>query len=339
MLKQFILIVAILFIYQDAQSQFKISGIVKDDKNEILPFVSIYEKGTTNNTISNEKGYFVFDVGGGNRTIVFQYLGYKTVYKELNVKQDVEIEVSLLPEDLNINEVVIQAGEDPSYPIIRSAIKNREINKFGKQEFESELYTKALMKIKDAPKTLFGMDLGNMDGILDSNRNGILYLSESISEVNFSPPKQYKEVLLSSKVSGESNGISVNQFSYANFNFYNENISLFRNLISPISDEAFSYYNFYLYEKFVDNNGSTVNKIKVKPKSNFRPCFSGFIYINDDLWNINSLELSIDGDAIKNPIMDSIIIKQVFIPVKESKQWYLINQNVYFKANIFGIKA
>lgn len=339
MTKGFYFLSIITFFCLEIHAQYKIRGVVSDEKNDALPFVSIYEKGTTNNTISNENGQYIFETTPGKHIIVFQYLGYKTVFKEVNINENTELNVALNPEDLNMDEVVIQAGEDPSYPIMRAAIRNREINKFGKQEFKAELYTKALMKIKDAPKTLFGMDLGNMDGILDSNRNGILYLSESISDVNFSPPGDYKEILLSSKVSGESNGISVNQFSYANFNFYNENVNLFRSLISPLADEAFSYYNFYLYEKFVDNNGKTVNKIKVKPKSNFRPCFTGFLYINEDLWNINSLDLAIHGDAIKNPIMDSIIIKQVFVPVKESNQWYLINQNVYFKANIFGFKA
>ena len=61
--------------------------------------------------------------------------------------------------------------------------------------------------------------------------------------------------MLSSKVSGDDRGISVNQFSYVNFNFYNENIQLFRELISPLSSSALQYYNYYLYEEFTDETG------------------------------------------------------------------------------------
>ena len=82
-----------------------------------------------------------------------------------------------------------------------------------------------------------------------------------------------------------------------------------------------------------------VCKIKVKPKSAFRPCFSGFIYINDSLFNINSIDLSISGDVIKNPILDSINIHQIFVPLDTSSFWHLITQNIGFKLNIFTFKA
>lgn len=317
------------------QAQGKIKGRVTDTEGMALAFASVYELGTTYGTLTNEQGYYELELTPGIHTLAYQYLGYSQLIKKVNFPADKEVNVTLVSENYQIKEVEVVAGEDPAIPIIRKAIASRDFHLKKTPAYQAELYIKALMKIIDAPKSFLGQELGTMDGILDSTRQGILYFSESLSRINFAPPASYKEELLSSKVSGDDRGISVNQFSYANFNFYKKDIQLFRELISPISDNALQFYNFYLYEEFPDNLGNKVYKIKVKPKSNFRPCFSGFVYINDGLFNFNRLELNISGDAVKNPIVDTITIQQVFLPIGNEGYWPLFTQNVSFKIKIF----
>lgn len=321
-------------------AQYKISGKITDTHREPLGFVSIYLQNSTNGTLANEKGEYYLNVGSGKINIIIQHLGYKSQSKTIIVNKDEVVNFVLEEETFHIEEVVVNAGEDPAIPIIKKAIKKRVSYLENPHSYKAELYIKALMKIVDAPKSFLGQELGTMDGILDSARQGILYFSESLSNVNYAPPNKYKEEMLSSKVSGEDRGISVNQFSYANFNFYNEYIGLFRELISPIADVAFNYYNFYLYETFKDKNGYDIHKIRVKPKSAFTPCFNGFIYISDQLYNIQSLDLGISGQAIKNALLDSISIKQVYVPSTiDSNYWNLITQSVEFKIKIFSFKT
>ncbi len=315
--------------------QSRLKGRVTDRSGSALSFASVYELGTTNGTLTNEEGYFELELKPGEHQLAFQYLGYGSQTRKISFPKDKEIQVSLLPENFQIAEVEIVAGEDPAMPIIRKAIELRDQNLKKTPAYRSELYIKALMKIVDAPESFLGQNLGSMDGILDSSRQGILYFSESLSRINFAPPKNYKEEMLSSKVSGDDRGISVNQFSYVNFNFYNENIQLFRELISPLSGSALQYYHYYLYEEFTDETGQKVYKIKVKPKSTFRPCFSGFIYINEGLFNINKLELKVSGDALKNPVVDTINIQQVFLPIGNDGYWPLFTQNIGFKVKVF----
>ncbi len=329
-----------LFIINFCLSQYKISGKITDTNNEDLGFVSIYIQNSTNGTLANEKGEYYLKVTPGKITIIVQHLGYISQSKTINVSKDEVVNFVLSIETFHIDEVVVNAGEDPAVPIMKKAIKKRPAYLDYPNAYQAELYIKALMKIVDAPKTFLGQELGNMEGILDSSRQGILYFSESLSNVNYAPPNKYKEEMLSSKVSGEDRGLSVNQFSYANFNFYNEYIGLFREMISPLSDVAFSYYHFYLYETFKDKNGYTINKIRVKPKSGFTPCFNGFIYIIEDLYNIQSLDFTISGKSIKNALLDSINIKQVYVPsIVDKNYWNLITQNVEFKIKVFAFKT
>lgn len=337
--RPFFLFVCCLFITENLSAQFTISGSVVDAKNIILPYVSVYEEGTTNGTISNEEGNFTLTVSKGSKRIVFQQLGYKTKLEKIQVESDMNINIVLEEELVQLDEFVFKAGEDPAIPIIRKAIEKRSSYKNKNVNYEAELYIKGLIKLTDAPEKLFGRELGTLDGILDSSRQGILYLSESLSKIYVQSPDKYKEVMISSKVSGEDRSISANQFAYSNFNFYNEDIQLFRSIVSPLADNAFQFYNFYLYEEIIDKRGKKVFKIKVKPKSDYRPCLSGFIYINDDLFNFNAIDLSITGEALKNPIFDTITISQVFIPVSKEDDWRIFNQTIHFGVSFFAFNS
>ncbi len=62
--------------------------------------------------------------------------------------------------------------------------------------------------LRNVPEKIMGRDIF-IDG-LDSSRSGIVYLSESVSEVFIQKPDQKKEIMISSKVSGRSQGFSWN---------------------------------------------------------------------------------------------------------------------------------
>ena len=77
-----------------------------------------------------------------------------------------------------------------------------------------------MFKIKNAPKKILGQTLGDLGGGLDSTRSGIIYLSETISEISRQKPSNFKEKIIASKVSGMDNGISFNRAADVDFDFY-----------------------------------------------------------------------------------------------------------------------
>jgi hypothetical protein len=63
----------------------QITGTVTDTKKEPLPFVNIYIDNTYIGTTSNEEGKYELNVNTKKEyTIVFKYLGYKTIKKQSN---------------------------------------------------------------------------------------------------------------------------------------------------------------------------------------------------------------------------------------------------------------
>lgn len=315
-----------------------ISGKITDEAGEALPFASVYIKGTSIGTSSNEDGFYSFSVQEGNYQLVFQYVGYQLFSKEINVKKvNIEVNATLQSAQVELAEVVVNADEDPAYRVIREAIKKRKYYKNLVKKYSYNAYVKGTQRLKGTPKTIFGMDIGDLDGMVDSNGQGILYLSESVSEVYFESPNQYREVMISSKISGDDNGFSFNRASSIDFNFYENSIQLNRAILSPIADNALNFYKYKLEGYFIEN-GYKINKIKVIPKDSYAAAMGGYIYIVEDLWNIHSTDLYLTGRACQIDILDTIRFKQVHVPVKAPDIWLNFSTTLQFDLNVFLFK-
>lgn len=84
-MKRTLLLLISFFLIQFAFSQtFHVNGSVKSDNGETLPGVTILVKGTNVGTISDFDGNYSIEVDKG-QTLVFSYIGFKTVEKIVNV--------------------------------------------------------------------------------------------------------------------------------------------------------------------------------------------------------------------------------------------------------------
>ncbi len=316
-------------------------GTLTDEGGKPLAFANVYVFGTTKGTTTNPEGKYQLELEPGKYEIVFNYIGYskKTMAVEM-VHQRQELNVTLALEDILIKEVVVSAKEDPAYEIIRRAIAKRQFHYDEVESYRCMAYTKGLQRIVSAPEKIFGQTV-NFDGSLDSNNAGIIYLSESISELSFKKPDRLSETVISSKVSGNSQAFSWNRAGdFYIFNFYRNNIRIEflsdRVFISPIADNAMLHYRYRLEGYFTDN-GKLVNKIAVMPRRTNDPVFSGTIYIVEDDWNIHSLDLFLTKNN-QMKFLDTLWVKQVYAPVNESV-WMQLSQWFEFNFNILGIKA
>lgn len=319
----------------------QIKGKIVDADGNPLPYATIYIDGTTNGTISNAEGEYILELSENREyRVIFQYVGYKKEIIIINYfGKAIEQDVTLFTDENVLKELTITADrEDPAYEIVRNAINKRQYYKNQIKSFEADLYVKGVVKITDAPKKILGEEIGNMNGILDTARQGIVYLSESKSKFYYQHPGKTKEIMISSVKSGDNSLFTANQFSWASFDLYDEYINLGRTIVSPLADNAFSHYKFRLEQFITDRNGIGVNKIKIIPKTTNGPLISGYIYIANDLWNIYSTDLVITGQALKNTFLDSIEVRQVFIPVEEPDRWRLLSQVFSFKAGVLGFK-
>ena len=233
----------LLLLFISSISIAQVKGKITDTNNEPLSFVSIYLDKTVTGTTSNDNGDYILEINQkGIHTIVFQFLGYKTLKKEVDINEfPFVLNVQLKQENIQLDEISISTKDNPANGIIRNVIANKDKNTDKFAQYSANFYSRGLYRIKDAPEKFLGRNMGDFGGGLDSTRSGIVYLSETISEIKFQKkPKKFKEKIIASKVSGSDNGISFNRAEDANINFYDNSVEFGNYLISPISTNAFS---------------------------------------------------------------------------------------------------
>ena len=233
--------VIIIFLLTISVSQSQIQGIVYDSNGETIPYVNIFIENSSVGTSSNAKGEYEINIKKkGNYTVVYQFLGYKTLKNNISVNEfPYKLNVVLEDENISLNEVIISSEENPANRIIKKAISKRLVYLEKLNKYTADFYSKGYIKIENAPEKFMGQELGDLGGSLDSTRSGYIYLSETISKIEYIKPEMY-ETVIASKVSGDSNGISFNSAMDVDFNLYNNTVNINNEIISPISDYAFN---------------------------------------------------------------------------------------------------
>jgi hypothetical protein len=318
--------------------QATIRGIIKDSEGQALPFVSVYLKNTTKGTSANIDGAYSIRAEHGSITLIYRAIGYRTVERVIQLTADRTENIMMEAESFTLKDVTIRANaEDPAYTIMRKALKKRKAYLNEIDEYAVDVYIKGMQKLVGAPKSFMGRDMQKtLD--LDSNRKGILYLSESQSVFNFKRPGQIYEEMISSKIAGRNNAFSFNKASDVNINFYNnvllENTLSARGSISPLADNALLYYRYKLLGITIEN-GETINKIAVIPRRQNDPVFRGTIYIADDSWRLISADLYLTKDAGIN-LLDTLNIAQQSARVKNT--YMPSNISFRFNGGLLGFK-
>jgi hypothetical protein len=319
-----------------------LTGKITDGAGNAVPFATVYIRNTTKGTSANSDGSYTLNLKTGQYDVQYRAMGYKQESRKIDLKENKTINITLKAEDYQIKEVTIRAGaEDPAYAIIRRAIKKRKTYLNEVNAYTTEVYIKGMQKLLAAPKKFLGIDMQKIahENGLDSNRTGIIYLSESQSKYSFIRPDKVHEEIISSKFSGSNRAFTFNRASDMQVNFY-ENLLTWdglsnRPLISPIADNALSYYK-YKYIGLAVENGETVNKIQVIPRNEHDPCFSGYIYIIEDSWRLQSLGLYITKKS-NIRFVDTLKVDQQFIPVT-GNVWMPASLKFEFNGGFFGFK-
>ncbi|MBK7666105.1 MAG: carboxypeptidase-like regulatory domain-containing protein [Sphingobacteriaceae bacterium] len=296
-----ILISFICLQFSGYAQTFVLSGKITDSKNNPLSFATVLVKGTTIGTNSNVDGFYTLRLKPGQYEIIFQYVGYKRESKVLNLDADKSFNAVLQSDNYQLKEVQITAGEDPAYAVIRQAIKKRKTYLNQVNSYTCRAYIKGLQRLNQIPKNLGKLlKITTGENPLDSSLLGVIYLSESESKYHYRKPDDEKEIMYSSKVSGDNKAFSFNQLSDMKFNFYENLVKIDglsdRPFISPINENAFFSYRYKLLGTTFED-GKMINKIEVTPKRKTDPCFHGTIYIMENNWRIHSVDMYLTKDA------------------------------------------
>ena len=300
-----------------------LSGTITDENGNPLAFATVYIPDRQSGTACNEDGLYSIRLGRGTHTIIFQYLGYKTVEERVQMRDDdIVLDISLELQPVELEGVTVSSDrEDPAYTIMRKAIAKAKYHTQQIDSFSANVYIKGSGRLKGIP----GLFRKQIEKALaeDGLDTTTAFTIESVSELEFKRPNQYRERVISVRAIGDDNNTSPGSFVQSSF--YEPEVN---GSVSPLSPRAFAYYRFEFLGEFTDR-GHTVNKIRVTPRSRGDNVFEGTLYIVDQLWSVHSLDL----DTYIWGILFNV--NQVYAPIIE-KVWMPVNQIYNVSGKVFG---
>jgi len=321
-------------------AQALLGGLVTNNQGDTLAYANVYVKNSTKGTTTNGVGKYQLELDKGEHTLVFKHIGYtkyeQTVYITDTTALTVDVQLKGLIYQL-AEVAVAEKAKDPAYDIIKQAIQKRKYYLQQINDFSCEVYMKGRAYINNAPQNFLGYAI-NIDG-LDETGSGMVYFSEAVSNYYYQKPDKYKEVIVSSRVSGRDQGFTFNRASDVAVNFYHNSLQIntvaARAFVSPIANNALFFYN-YVLESTYEEDGHTICKIKVLPKRKQDPVFNGYIYIQAATWRIHSVDLKVSENTVIE-YANTMRIQQTYAPYNE-EVWVLLSQRLDFETKVFAFE-
>ncbi|CAF4917353.1 unnamed protein product [Rotaria sp. Silwood1] len=91
-----------------------------------------------------------------------------------------QLDVEMVEQDYTMEGIVLKpGGEDPAYEIIRNAVKTREEHLYEIKKFETDVYVKGQIQLRDFPDKFFGSKVDFEDG--DTSKKKMIFLSETVA--------------------------------------------------------------------------------------------------------------------------------------------------------------
>jgi hypothetical protein len=325
-----------LLIYPISYSQV-LKGKITNESGQAIQYATVYIQELKQGTTANTKGDYEIKLPAGKYLVTYQSLGYSPVFYNVTISDQIIVKNVVLPfQYYQIPEVRITAtGEDPAYGIMRKAIGMAPYYLNNVNYYKAEVYLKGNLVINKIPKVIqkvieretkkepeYG---GNPIKI----KEGDVFLMESFNEIEFTAPDKYVQKVISVNSTFPGTEENISPMSIIEASFYQPIIADIA--ISPLSPQAFSYYNFK-YQGATPQGNNIINKIQVTPKMKSQQLFEGTIYIIEDLWCLQSVDLTNENMAGK------ISVQQLYIPVQDDI-WMPVSHKFVMIVGIMGIKA
>jgi hypothetical protein len=276
-----------------------INGRITDAQNrQPLAFVNIIVNDGLTGTMSDIDGKYEVTASEPIQKIKFSCLGYET--KEVDIQPDAKkCNIALKPVIFELQEVTIEAGENPAHRIIDSLLAHRKANNPNSLDsYRYKIYDQMVLTIdsSDFGKAMIetggGGTLQMFDNIL---KKSDLMVMETASEVLFKAPDRKLQKVLGTKVAGMKDPTFIYLVnSMQSISFYDESINITgTNYVNPISRDSKRHYFFTLESISPIGQGDSLYVISFHPMrgSTFNG-LRGTMTVNSDGWALQSVKAS-----------------------------------------------
>lgn len=305
-----------------------------------IPFVNVVFKGTSIGTTTDFDGNYVLRTTSPTDSLQASYIGYKPRTKAVQKGVSQIINFQLEEEVTRLRDIVIMAGENPAFEVLRNVVKNKSINDKRKlSAYEFDTYSKIEIDVDNiTDKFRQKKIVSRITQVLDSiqqiaGEDGKpvlpIFISESVSKFYYRNNPELKfEHIKETKISGIGfeDGSLMAQLvgaSFQEYNFYKNWLNILdKDFVSPIADGWRLYYEYDLVDS-LDVDGDYCYRLDFFPKSLQALAFTGTMWITKNEYAIKRIEVTVSKEANLN-FIEKIKIQQelakteggAWIPVK-----------------------
>lgn len=206
-------------------------GIVVDNENNPLAYANVYEKNTTNGSTTNQKGEFKLDLSPGKHTLVFSYVGYEQLEKEVFIQKGQNQSIIVVLKGKILQQVeIVSDNRDMAKAIMKNVRDKRSFYLDKVQGYTCETYTKIsvrrepikpdslidtisridstktkkrsiivmlpFLKSKSTKKEMDSLEALRIKRAIERRKVRNVNLIESYVKTNFGNPNRYKEEVI-----------------------------------------------------------------------------------------------------------------------------------------------
>ena len=345
-------LLALLFssglLAQETIVQGKVTDAASGDP---LPFVNIFFKGTTIGTTTDFDGNFLIKTTNATDSIIASYVGYKAKSKAVKrgIKQVTNFQ--LIEEQIGLQEVIVYAGENPAFDILRNVVRNKNNNDKRKlTAYEYDTYTKIEVDVDNISDKFRAMKivkkitqvLDSIERIAGEDGKPILplFITESVSKIYYRDnPSLKKEKILKTKVNGVGveDGTTVTQMvgsSFQEYNFYQNWLNILtKEFVSPIADGWRIYYEYDLTDSLYMGDDFCY-RLDFFPKSPQDLAFTGTLWITKKEFALKQIDAYMGNQANLN-FIEKIRLQQELVKT-ELGPWVPVKNRVLIDVSEMG---
>lgn len=288
-----------------AQTITTVRGVVKDAvTKERLSFVTIVFDNTEMGTFTDEDGEFRLSNRTNHTSVTASLLGYKPQRLEVHRGVTTTEEIYLLPEDKELEEVVIRPQKEkyskknnPAVELIKKVIAHKNenniksLNYYQYKEYERIFFAFNDFKPNQAPFNRYKFLPNYIDTSMIDNK-AILPISvrEKVTDVFYrKEPKDLKRVVKGSSLEGldqsfDTEGLdAIIKEVFKDISIFDNSVTLlFHEFVSPLSEHSsVNFYRWYLSDTVTIDNDRYV-KLDFAPFNSRDIGFTGNLYISLD---------------------------------------------------------
>lgn len=302
MLRYLFLIATFYFLTGEAQAQVVQGQVVDSKTQEPLAFVSIGLRQTVQGTTTDINGRFRLRLPDNTCAVEVSYVGYeKLVLSCASVLEEIPLVIVLTQKTTGLQEVVVQARENPAFRIIRLALQNKSRHDpYQLQSFQYNSYNKLVVGGKGLVSDSSSLPVDSTQKTGKGSLPSHFFLSESFTERKFLAPNLTREIVLGNKVSGYKNPIvALVGTDFQPISFYEENITFFdQTYLNPLSQGSFKNYDFVLEDQVLHAQDTTfLISFAPLPDKNFNG-LKGVFAINSDAYALEYVTTGPVGDNL-----------------------------------------